>query len=824
TAEELRLHGRKAITDESDPELSAALWGRHQTGEFRGELSLKGKDGTGIPVELSSRTFRDSQGNRRAISIVRDISDRKLAELALRRSQRDLEVRNRIAEILLVGSERNVYGDLLKVILDTLQSPCGIFGYVDKEVAMVCASMAEEVWRYCQVPHDETVFHHEKWKAIWNDALKQGKTISADGPSKSPDGHPSMFSSIVAPIIHQGALIGVIQAADKETGYDKDDENLMNSIANFIAPVLRSRLRSEREERARIGAEHALHESEEMNRLLSDVTYEAIGIHDEGVLLHANSQYFEMFGYEPHELLGKQAVPRTLAPESIASVRQRIGNESKVRYEAIGLKKDGTRFPIEVQARICTFQGKKVRAAAIRDITDRKQAEEALRESEERYRTLFESAGDGIFIMEAEGDRAGTIVTANPAAAGMRGYDVEELIGKRITDLVVPESAKGTAERFRRILRGEWASAEVINIRKDGTRFPTEISAGLLEFGSRKYILGFHRDITDRKRSEDELLETRRLIQLLLDRMPYAAMLLRPYTREIVASNAAAAQVGAVPGKKCFSTWGRHDAPCPWCLGPDMWETGEAQQIEVETAGTVMENHWIPIERDLYMHYAVDITEFRLAERKIKTSLKEKEVLLREIHHRVKNNLAVISSLLGLQSRHAHDDRHRQMFEDSRERIRSMALAHELLYQSEDLGNLNLGRYVGNLVDHLILSAGSVGISISVKKDIQEVSFGLDTAIPLGFILTELVSNCVKHAFPDRRDGRIEIALRSLGGAGFELLVSDDGVGIPEHVDKENPKSLGLVLVNTFTRQLEGKLEIDGTAGTKVRVAFEEAK
>ena len=208
------------------------------------------------------------------------------------------------------------------------------------------------------------------------------------------------------------------------------------------------------------------------------------------------------------------------------------------------------------------------------------------------------------------------------------------------------------------------------------------------------------------------------------------------------------------------------------------------------------------------------------ANEQLTKTLREKEVLLREIHHRVKNNLAVINSLLSAQSRYARDDFHQRMFGDSQSRVRSMALAHELLYQSESLADLRSSEYVGKLVDHLVVSTGIMGKVISVKKEIEDVSCDLNTAVPMGFLVTELFSNCLKHAFPDRTDGEISISLRSVDGNGFELIVKDNGVGMPQGIDLKNPTSLGLDLVDTFVEQLKGEIEIARDEGTEVRIRF----
>jgi two-component sensor histidine kinase len=209
----------------------------------------------------------------------------------------------------------------------------------------------------------------------------------------------------------------------------------------------------------------------------------------------------------------------------------------------------------------------------------------------------------------------------------------------------------------------------------------------------------------------------------------------------------------------------------------------------------------------------------RESEQETRNSLKEKEVLLREVHHRVKNNLAVMSSLLRLQSRYTKDGLYREVFDDVQDRIRSIALAHESLYRSGNMEKLNIKTYVSILIDQLVTNTAHLGSPISLEKQIDEVSFGIETAVPLGFILTELVTNCLKHAFPGKRAGHILVCLKRKDDEVFELLVSDDGVGLPEEV-VSGSRSFGLDLVDTMARQLTGRIEMARGVGTEVKLTF----
>ena len=197
--------------------------------------------------------------------------------------------------------------------------------------------------------------------------------------------------------------------------------------------------------------------------------------------------------------------------------------------------------------------------------------------------------------------------------------------------------------------------------------------------------------------------------------------------------------------------------------------------------------------------------------------MREKEVLLQEIHHRVKNNLAIVSSLLEWQSEMIEDERARAAFQDSQSRVRAMARIHEHLYLSKDLARVDMAEYIEGLVDYLRQSYGTYAIILKIEA--ADVALAIDTALPCGLIINELVANAMKHAFPAGQPGEIHIGLRSDGGQ-VELTVGDNGVGLPADVDLEDPKSLGLTLVNLLAQQLGGALEVDRDEGATFRLTF----
>jgi len=216
---------------------------------------------------------------------------------------------------------------------------------------------------------------------------------------------------------------------------------------------------------------------------------------------------------------------------------------------------------------------------------------------------------------------------------------------------------------------------------------------------------------------------------------------------------------------------------------------------------------------------ARDITERVQAEDQIRGSLKEKEVMLKEIHHRVKNNLQVISSLLNLQSAQEQNPAILAALKESQGRVRSMALVHEELYRSNDLSDIGMDSYVRKLTANLFFAYQSATTRVTLDIDVRDVYLPVDTAIPCGLIINELISNSLKYAFKKRQKGLVTVRFNH-DGPVYRLVVSDDGVGLPKDLDIENTESLGLQLVSTLAKQLRGTIEVDRSEGTSFILEF----
>lgn len=471
------------------------------------------------------------------------------------------------------------------------------------------------------------------------------------------------------------------------------------------------------------------------------------------------------------------------------------------------------------------------------EMSERQRAENALRESEERFRDLFERAP----VSYHETDCDGIIRRVNRAECTLLGLEPSLVLGRRVWDFVVPDQRESTRLALTRRISGEPPAAPLHRrfIRADGTQIILEMHENAI-LGENGTVIGIRSallDITAREQAEEARKKSESLLSNVLNTLP-VGVFVTDRNGQILLENPAANRILAEA--KCRGLG--FSCPC----GARSEETGallaathcplartlrDGQAVLGETvvtgggdgsARTVLRSV-VPIRsagQEILGAIEVDqdITGQKRAEERIRRSLAEKEMLLREIHHRVKNNLQVISSLLNLESGHLRTRDAYEMFKESQSRIRSMALVHEKLYQANDLARVDVAEYVRGLASHLFRCYGANSGKIGLQVDTEGICLGIDEAVPCGLIINELLSNSLKHAFPAGQAGEIRVALHR--GDGYRLVISDDGVGLPPGVSLDSPATLGLQLVSTLTEQLSGTLELGGGKGTEVRIAF----
>ena len=335
-----------------------------------------------------------------------------------------------------------------------------------------------------------------------------------------------------------------------------------------------------------------------------------------------------------------------------------------------------------------------------------------------------------------------------------------------------------------------------------------------------------------------DILETERRNRLLLDSIPHIALLI-DRERIIVALNRTAAEAGMRVGDYCWcgllhleglpeeQRQAFMETACPLpgtrckhCLADEALDTAGTQQADLELNGRFFSVWWTTIEDDLFLHYVMDVTTQKQAENATSAALREKEVLLKEIHHRVKNNMQIISSLLNLQAGYSGNDALSTLLQESQSRIRAMALVHEKLYHSESLAEVHFDDYLNSLTHSILRSFRGFISTITLRTAAPGITLAIDTAMPCGLIINELVTNAHKYAFPDGRQGEISATIAKNDNATFTLTVKDNGVGLPAGFDPGRRETLGLLLVQDLAHQLGGALEIDRAGGTTFTICF----
>ncbi|MFV1977321.1 MAG: sensor histidine kinase [Candidatus Scalindua sp.] len=456
-----------------------------------------------------------------------------------------------------------------------------------------------------------------------------------------------------------------------------------------------------------------------------------------------------------------------------------------------------------------------------------------LRESEEKYHKLLETANDAVFIADAE---TGIILDANKKAEELLGMPAEKIIGMHQSQLHPQEEAERYRKIFKKHIQNKTAvSEDIFVVNNNSHRIPVEISASVTEIGSKKFIQGIFRDITERKRREGQIKNSEERLKILFECAPEAIYLidlegnfqdfnkaaekLSGYKREeAIGKNLQELklieqkQIPRVLFLLAENARGKSTEPEELTLNR---KDGKQVEIEIMAYPLRIDN------RNLVLGIAHDITERKQVDERLKVSLREKEILLQELYHRTKNNMQVISSLLNLQSATIDDKQTLQIFKETQNRIRSISLVHEKLYQSKDLSNVNLKDYIKDLANTLLMNY-QVGIDkISLKIDVGSVFVPIDTAIPWGLIINELMSNSLKYAFPDNRVGEIRVVLRSTDVGGIELRISDNGIGLPRDFNLRSTRSLGLKLVSKLTEnELKGEVGLKTENGTEFIIKF----
>jgi PAS domain S-box-containing protein len=544
-----------------------------------------------------------------------------------------------------------------------------------------------------------------------------------------------------------------------------------------------------------------------------------------------------MLGYSREELLSKTFfdIDPGITPEWWDKHRAELTASSVRKFETVHRRKDGTTFPVEVTVNYLKFDGYEFSCSFSQNIDERKRAEGALRFSERKYRDIVDHAPFGII----RSTRGGELISANPAMADILKYAspgelLQSVNRTSIQDALFVEPLLRESMVEEIFSTDAWHVFENRYRCKDGSVITCKVYSRrvLDEEGKDGEYESFLENITERLEAEKALRESEEKFRVLAETAPAAIVVYQG--ENIVYVNPAATRLfgyseGELLGMH-FWDWAPQESREIVRERGLARQRGEQvpSQYEHRFVNRRGEQGWAIISagtieyrgRTAGIATFIDISATKRVEEQLQNSLAEKEILLKEVHHRVKNNLQIISSLLDLQSDYIRDEQSLAFFRESRDRIKTMALVHERLYNSKDFTSVDFNEYVENLAAHLSLSYIEDSDRVTLKLAISDLSLGIEEAIPCGLIINELISNSLKHAFPGGRKGEITVACRLRDDGLITLEIRDNGVGLPAGVDFRNTETLGLQIVNLLVKQLRGTVELRTDDGASFTICF----
>jgi PAS domain S-box-containing protein len=483
-----------------------------------------------------------------------------------------------------------------------------------------------------------------------------------------------------------------------------------------------------------------------------------------------------------------------------------------------------------------------------KDITDQKNFEKELLKAHSYNRTLIESSIDPLVTLDFDGK----ITDVNNALVSITDLKREQIVGTYFLEYF--NHPKKIMEAFNKIIEEGSVENYPLEIINNGEIREVLINASKYfdETSSTYGIFVALRDVTDVKRIEKELNNSERRLNSILEGSPIAQFVIGR-DHKIIYWNSALEQLSGLKSSDMVGTnhqWKAFYKEKKPCMADILVDESQEKLDElyngdlkpsklINNAYEVTkffpsigkDGKWlyftaVSIKDDDEQTIAAietleDVSNIKNLEQELKNSLSEKEMLIKEIHHRVKNNLMVISSLLSLQSGYIKDQEDFELFRESQTRAKSMALIHERLYRSDDLKSIDFADYITLLVHDLLNTYNKDNTKIKLNLDLEKVNLDINTSIPLGLIVNELVSNSIKHAFPDNIKGELRISLKFKDGK-YVLVIADDGVGVAESINFRKTNTLGLQLVTNLTNQIDGTIELNKANGAEFTITLKE--
>ena len=553
-----------------------------------------------------------------------------------------------------------------------------------------------------------------------------------------------------------------------------------------------------------------------------------------GTVRDSNNVFRQMVGYTAEEL--SLLTYFDLTPANWHDFEQKIvadqilpNQQSKV-YEKEYIKKDGTVFPVELRTFLFTNDKGESEGmwAVVRDISERKQAGEALRKSEEKFRSIVESSPTAMYFYHLEPGNRLILTGANPAADTIIGISHKSLLGKTIEEAFPRLANTEIPDMYRKVARSELGPQSFETGYAD-ERFDGYYYVHVFRTGQDEIAVDFI-DITARKQTEEALRHSEIEYRDTLDSLPdWIYVVDKEYKIVMVNAKMKKALIRLGLDPDCRGKVITHNFPfiseqtiseIELVFSTGVLNTGE-QTLRMHRKNLFAEFTSVPIFKDDKVEKVILMIRDRSREKEMeeikRRNAEQKEMLLREIHHRVKNNLAIVISLLDFQLKNNNDATLARIIIDIQMRIRSMALIHEHLYRSENLDQIPLASYIESLAYMVTTTFGAYRIKLIQELDAMDSS--IETALPLGLIINELLTNAFKYAFPEQASGEIHLLLKKVD-QGYLIVVEDNGIGLPRSATMDSEKSLGLFIVGLLVEQISGNLEIVRNKGTSFHITF----
>ncbi|TVR28279.1 MAG: PAS domain S-box protein [Balneolaceae bacterium] len=603
-----------------------------------------------------------------------------------------------------------------------------------------------------------------------------------------------------------------------------DPSGKLHSIYSMVEDITSKRV-----------AELSLRESEERFRVLSEASLVGVYMTQGKRFKYVNPRICEMSGYSKDELLN-DFNPFKLFHKDDRNRMERLRElwlQNKIESfeeEVRAVSKTGKVIHIKVYASKILLKDKPALIGVVVDQTKQIEANKRYKISVDSYRALFDSIGDSIYIQNLNGK----FIEVNKTALETYGYSRDEIIGKDPSFLAAPGKVDldATYELFEKALNGEHQRFKWWGKRKNGEIFPKEIQLNPGNYFGETVVIAIARDISDQFEQQLELKQNEQLFRQLFLSAPIGIALLDEH-KEIQMANQGFEEIFGyniqdIKGLEIDSVIAPDDKVEEAKSLSASTEPFEFSSVRRKSDGSLVDViiYGVPVVVDdktiaIYGIY-VDITDRNRVEKQVRNSLREKEVLLSEIHHRVKNNLAVITGLLELQSHKLENEIASKALKDSQMRIHSMALIHEKLYQNETLSKISFDNYIRDLIEVIKRSHNTHVRPVEIQIDAEEIEFTITQAIPCGLLLNEILTNSFKHAFPGSFKGNpiIQITLKQLNEEEVNLVITDNGIGLPDNFENLGKRSLGLTLIKTLNKQLNAKMMISENNGTSFNFTF----